>query len=53
MGGGGGRDHIIYRTVEETPVERWARIVRFEAAKKRDVRRYTNNGVRPPPKLEP
>jgi hypothetical protein len=51
IGGGGDRDHIIHRTVAETPADRRAHIVRSEAAKKRAVRRYTNHDATPSPKL--
>jgi hypothetical protein len=45
IGGGGDRDHIIHRPVAETPADRRGRIVRSEAAKKRAVRRYTNQAT--------
>jgi hypothetical protein len=51
--GGGARDDGIYRPVAETPAERRARIVRSEAARKRAVRKWTNVGMRPSPKLPP
>jgi hypothetical protein len=51
--GGGGRDHIVHQLVAETPAERRARIIRSQAVKKRAVRKYTNRGVTPPPKLAP
>jgi hypothetical protein len=53
IGGGGGCDHVVYHPVVETPAERWARIVRSEAARKHAVGKCTNYGARPPPKLAP
>jgi hypothetical protein len=53
IGGGGSRDHVVYRLVVETPAERRARIVRSETARKHAVRKWTNYGARPPPKLAP
>jgi hypothetical protein len=45
IGGRGGRDESVHRPVPETPAERRACIVCFEAHK------YTNHGVTLPPSL--